>query len=126
MRVYTVHLDPLSVADDRGAVLVREGFSWGAALFTVFWALYRRLWGWAAVLLAADAALGLGVAWLGIDRPGETAVVVGYRVLVGCHANDWRRAGLGRRGRVFADIVAARNAGGAERRFFDRGAWRAA
>jgi hypothetical protein len=41
MRVYTVHIDPLSVAPDGDAVLVPEGFSWWAALFTVLWALYH-------------------------------------------------------------------------------------
>lgn len=121
MRVYTVHVDPVSPAHDRGAVLVREGFCWPAALFTVFWALYHRLWVAAVVLLAAGAALGGGLAWLGLDPASEAVVEIGYMALVGSNANDWRRRGLARRGFVPFGIVAGRDAAGAEQRLFDRG-----
>ncbi len=120
MRVYTVHIDPVSAADDRGTVLVREGFSWPAALFTVFWALYHRLWYGAALLLALGLALGAMLAWLGLGPLAETALEAGYLALVGFTANDWRRAALTRRGWLLADVVAARNAAQAEQRLFDR------
>ena len=57
LRLYTVQLDPVSHEDDAGAVFLREGFSWGAALFTVLWAAWSGLWVWAAVLLVAEVAM---------------------------------------------------------------------
>ena len=57
-RLYTVQTDPVSHEDDQGAVFLREGFSWGAALFTVLWAAWRGLWVWAAVLLVVIWASG--------------------------------------------------------------------
>lgn len=121
MRVYTVHVDPVSPADDRGAVLVREAFCWPAALFTVFWALYHRLWGVAVALLAAGAALGGGMVWLGLDAASQVVVEIGFMAIVGGNANDWRRRRLERRGYVAFGVVTGRNGTSAEQRLFDRG-----
>lgn len=120
MRIYTVHIDPTSADDDQGVVLIREGFSWGAALFTVLWALWRGLWGWAAILLAAAVALDFAAAWLGLGAIGVAAIQITFMLLVGFHGNDWRRARLMRRGYLFAGVVSGRDMSAAERRFFDR------
>ncbi len=121
MRIYTVHIDPTSAAEDRGAVLIREGFSWGAALFTVFWALWRGLWGWAAILLAVAVALDWAAAWAGLGDAAVAAIQIAFMLLVGYHGNDWRRARLERKGYLFAGVVAGSDMTAAERRFFDRG-----
>lgn len=120
MRIYTVHIDPTSAGADRGVVLIREGFSWGAALFTVFWALWRGLWGWAAIMLAVAVALDFAAAWLGLGEAGVAAIEIALMLLVGFHGNDWRRARLARRGYLFAGVVSGRDMTAAERRFFDR------
>ncbi len=122
-RLYTVQTDPVSHDDDAGAVFLREGFSWGAALFTVLWAAWRGLWVWAAVLLAVELAL-IGVhAWVGFDAASWAALLIGYHVVVGFSANDWRRARLARRGHLDAGVVLGRNLVAAEQRFCDlRGA----
>lgn len=59
MAVFTV-LEAPDRKPDR-VVFIREGFSWGAAAFTVFWALWRRMWLAAAILLALLTALGIAV-----------------------------------------------------------------
>ena len=120
MQVYTVHLDPLSPDADSGAVLVREGFSWPAAAFGVFWALYHGLWGWALVLLAAGFAMG-GLAVLsGLDVAGEAVLQLGAMGLAGALSNDWRRWALVRRGYRLAEVVAGDDLAAAERRYFER------
>ena len=101
-------------------MLFRSGFSWGAALFTVLWALWRGLWGWAAILLAAAVALDFAAAWLGLGEIGVAAIQIAFMLLVGFHGNDWRRARLMRRGYLFAGVVSGRDVSAAERRFFDR------
>lgn len=120
MRIYTVHVDPISAFADQGAVLVREGFCWPAALFTVIWALYHRLWGGALVLVAVTAGFAAATTWWEVDPVGQAAVLAGFLALVGYTANDWRRGGLARRGYVLAGVVAGRDLTAAEQRFFDR------
>ena len=122
-RLYTVQIDPLSPEDDAGAVFLREGFSWGAALFTVAWAVWRGLWVWAAVLLVVEIAM-MGVhAWIGFDPASWAALLIGYHGIVGFSANDWRRARLVRRGHLDAGVVLGRTLAAAEQRFFElRGA----
>ena len=118
MRIYTVHIDPLSVADDQGAVIIAEGFSWPAAAFSLFWAVYHGLWDWAAVLLLAALALGAAVGFSGLDPISAVVVEVGFAVLVGVTSNDWRRWALSRRGYRLAAIVSADDEGAAEQRYF--------
>ena len=123
MRVYTVHIDPLSAADDRGARFLLEGFSWPAALFNIFWAIYHGLWDWALVLLAAGLILGAAVELAGLDPVSAAALQIGFTVLVGLTANDWRRWSLTRRGYRLDGIVSGADLGAAEQRYFSRATW---
>ena len=125
MRIYTVHIDPLSAADDRGAVLLREGFSWPAAAFSVFWALYHGLWDWALVLLALGLGLSAAVEFSGLDRLSAAALEIGFMALVGATSNDWRRWVLTRRGYRLDDIVSGEDETAAEARYFSRAAQQA-
>lgn len=119
-RIYTVHVDPNSGAPDGAAVFVKEGFAWGAALFTVLWALRFRLWLAALVI----AALVVGVEQLAdeieLHPIVDAAAGLAAALVIGFEGNDWRRRGLARRGFVEAGIIAAPNLIEAERRFFDR------
>ena len=119
MRIYTIHLPPRYGPLDADPVIVKEGFNWAAAIFTVPWALWHRMWLVATGLLAAGAAIGAGVAFLGLGPESKAALSLGYAVLVGFHANDWRRRSLGRRDYEDAGIVAAPRADAALRRFGD-------
>lgn len=117
-RVYTVHVRAWSASADRDAVFLREGFSWGAFFFSVAWALWHRLWFWAVIVLAISAALAVASDILAIDPLTDSAIGLAFALLVGWHANDWRRRQLERAGYVSAGVVAAPNLIEAERRFF--------
>ena len=118
MRVYTAHIDPASATEDRGAVFLREGFSWAGALFTFIWALWHGMWFTALGLLAAGLAVsGAAVAF---DPLSAGALHIGYALIVGFSANDLRRRSLVHKGYVFAGVVAAPRLAAAELRFFDR------
>ena len=54
MRAYTIHARPAGEA-----VLVREGFSWGALLLPTLWFLWNRMWLVAFAHLLLAVALGL-------------------------------------------------------------------
>ena len=117
-RIYTVHVRAWSAAADREAVFLREGFSWGAFFFSVVWALWHRLWFWALIVLGISAVLTLAGDFIGIDPVTDSAVALAFALLIGWHANDWRRRALEKRGYVTAGVVAAPNLVEAERRFF--------
>ena len=119
MRIYTIHLPPRFGPLNADPVTVKEGFNWAAAIFTVLWALGHRMWLAAIGLLAAGAAIGAGAAFLGLGPESRAALTIGYAVLVGFHANDWRRRSLGRKDFEDAGIVAAPRADAALRRFGD-------
>jgi len=120
MRIYTVHIDPFSAAADRDAVLVKEGFSWPAALFGMIWALWHRMWWTAAGLGAAWAALS-GVLYVIPMAPAlALAVEIAVALIVGHAGNDLRRLSLKARGFVETGVVAAVNREAAEQRHFDR------
>ena len=111
MRFYTVHL-PDGEAEAGGAalgraVLVREGFNWLAFFFAPFWAVAEGLWLAAAPLIAALAALIAVPVLLGLGPVWPAALGLGYGVLAGMSANDWRRAGLAARGYRLVEVVAA-------------------
>ncbi len=119
MRIYTIHLPSRFGPPDADPVIVKEGFNWAAALFTVLWALGHRMWLVAIGLLVVSAAIGAGAALLGLGPESRAALMVGYAVLIGFHANDWRRRSLGRKDFEDAGIVAAPRADAALRRFGD-------
>ncbi|MFM8680897.1 MAG: DUF2628 domain-containing protein [Alphaproteobacteria bacterium] len=120
LKLYTVHLRTWSAAPDREAVLVREGFCWPAFFFSVFWALWHRMWFAAAGLLALTLGLAVLHDILGLDDLVAEAIGLAAAVLVGFEANDWRRDALRRRGYAEAGVVAATDREAAEHQFFSR------
>ena len=70
-------------------------------------------------LRPADLQRSAAAAWWGLDPAGQAVVLIGFVILVGYNANDWRRGGLARRGYLLADVVAGRDLAAAEQRFFD-------
>lgn len=118
MRVYTVHLPPLSNRDS-DPVLIREGFNWAAFLFGPLWALCNRLWiatfGTALVIIIVSAPMDA----LDLSLIVQTIVSLAIAVLFGAHGNDWHRRGLARRGFRETGVVAARNYEEALARYLD-------
>ena len=119
MRVYTVHMRRHSLDPDRDMVLLKEGFCWPAFFFSVFWALWCRLWWVALGLFAVNAVVGAALTLAGADPMSETAISVGLAIMVGLVANDLKRWTLSRNGFREISVVAASDVEAAERRFFD-------
>jgi Protein of unknown function (DUF2628) len=119
-RIYTAHVRAWSASSDREAVLVREGFAWGAFFFSVLWALRYRMWLTAVFLFAISVALSLATDLLGVDPITDSAIGIALALIIGWEANDWRRRSLARRGYVTAAVIAAESLLEAERRFFAR------
>lgn len=125
-RVYTVHVRAWAASADRDAVFVREGFAWGAFVLSFVWALWHRLWFAALIVLGLTAVLALTTDILILDDETALALSLGWALVIGWEANDWRRRGLERRGYVTAGVIAAPNLLEAERRYFAKRAGTAA
>jgi Protein of unknown function (DUF2628) len=127
MPVYTVHAPVGSNVDlavtDR-FTFVRDGFHFWAAVASVIWLAWHRLWlaliGWVVLIAAID----YGLAKLGIGRGTILAVDVVLALLLGFEAASLKRWTLSRGRWRQLDIVVADDEESAERRFFDR--WTAA
>jgi hypothetical protein len=81
-------------------VEVKTGFSWAAFLLGFVWALMKRMWLVALLMLAVDLAIGL------IGFAGVTADVVSlllslvFAIYCGMRGNQWHRRDLERKGYV--------------------------
>ena len=123
MPVYTVHAPVANGADlpatDR-FVFVRDGFHFWAAVASVIWLLWHRLWlaliGWIVLTLAVNVGLGA----LGVGSRTIFLIDVVLALLLGFEAASLRRWTLSRRKWRQLDIVVADDEELAERRFFDR------
>ncbi len=108
MRIYTAHL-----RQEKSPLLVREGFSWGAAVFGPLWLLLHRTW--IPFLLSLAIAIGLAA----FVRGGVAVVLwVAFAWLFGLCGHDLRRWGLERRGYSLEYVVEARNLDAAYSRLF--------
>ncbi len=120
MKLYTVHVRPGAASAYERPIFVREGFNLYAFIFTMFWALYHRLWMPALGIFLVNAAL-MAMAkgqWFGME--GISIMQLGCNVLIGFHANDWLRVRLMKRGYIMADITAGDSLLRAEQRYFER------
>ena len=123
MRIYTVHEPPFWTVDDEtlpgaDAVFIREGFNWFALLLPLVWALWHRLWLVTLGLLAAGAALSVIAELAGLGEWFEGLSGLALALIIGFEANDLRRWTLARRSWSPRGVVAGRDLGEAERRYF--------
>jgi hypothetical protein len=121
MPIWTVHVPPspgISVDPAEDAVLIREGFSWGALIFAPIWALAHRLWLAFAIWLVAMIVISLIGAKLG-NATGWT-LTIAFLLWFAWEARDFQRAKLNRREWQLVDIVEARTTKAAERRYYEK------
>jgi uncharacterized protein DUF2628 len=123
MPVYTVHApvgNNVDLAATDKFAFVRDGFHFWAAVASVIWLAWHRLWlaliGWIVLTVAID----YGLAKLGVGRGTILIVNVVLALLLGFEAASLKRWTLSRGRWRQLDIVVADDEESAERRFFDR------
>lgn len=109
MRVYTVHIPADATPGDPAAfdkaILVQDGFSFFAFLFTALWFFAHRLWIAGLGVLVAVAAFGLIVGQLTLTPLAGIAAQLLVGSLIGLEASSLRRWTYARRGMPVVDIV---------------------
>jgi hypothetical protein len=118
MRIYTVQqgLDPRAAGDD--LEFVREGFSWAAFAFTVFWPLYYGMWLVFVIVVILSLSLSFAMSVVGLSDFGRSAVWLAAMLLFAFEANNLRRWTLRRRGWRDVGVAAGTTLSDAEHRFF--------
>jgi hypothetical protein len=94
------------------AVFVPEGFSWAAAVFTGFWALWHRMW------IVGVVALAVILAANALPPSLEIFVDLASALVFGVFGNDLREWSLARRGLRYIDVVEANDLETAEFQFY--------
>jgi hypothetical protein len=83
-------------------VEVSIGFSWAAFLLGFVWALMKRMWLVALVMLAVDLAIGL-IGFAGVSADVISLVLsILFAIYCGMKANEWYRRDLERKGYFIA------------------------
>ncbi len=120
LKIYTAHVKPGTANAAEKPIFVREGFNLFAFALTVLWALYHRLWIPALFIALFNGTIMLLDKERVLSSVGVGVIQIGVNILIGFHANDWLRAGLTRRGYIFADVVTGDSLLRAEQRYFER------
>ncbi len=118
MRTYTVHELAGAPADGKGIVFVREGFSWAAVVFSLFWLLFHRLWIVAAFYFALTVAMMMGAQAVGLSEAVASVLSIILQGFLGAAAHDLQRWTLARNGYREIGIAAGSSLADAERDFF--------
>lgn len=117
MSVYTVHVRDTGLKPT--LALVKDGFSWPAAIFGFLWALVVGAWDVAVILLIVQVGVGVALPFLIVDPNAQGVAQIGLAVVIGLIANELRRWSLSRPGLHEDAVVSAPGKEEAERRYLD-------
>ena len=95
-------------------VVVKDGFSASALIFTVFWALWHRMWVISAILFALFVATGLLVNVLGINSTLGSALEIAIGLIFGFEARGLYIRSLEKAGYHMAGLIEASSREAAE------------
>ncbi|MDO8422276.1 MAG: DUF2628 domain-containing protein [Parvibaculum sp.] len=118
MRSYTVHELSGAPADGEGIVLVREGFSWPAAVFALVWLIVKRQWVVAAFYFALSVLLTAAAKWFAATDVLLSVMTIVLQGFLGVAAHDLMRWTLARQGYREIGVASASDLQEAERDFF--------
>jgi hypothetical protein len=124
MKTYTLHLPREAQPGDpeilERADLVKDGFSWGAFLFTFLWFWFHRLWLAGLAVFIALVAFDAVLAALQVQAFAATVAHLLLMLLIGFEANSLRRWTYLRRDRPVVDVVGANDQDEAAAKAFAR------
>lgn len=118
-KIFTVHEKPEAAEPADRVVMVREGFSYAAFVFNLFWLLVNRLWGPALGYVIASVALQMGGHALGVSPVSVLVLQFLLQLLVAANAYDLKRMQLAHQGYREAGVLVAESEMAAEQRYYE-------
>tara|TARA_A100001037_G_C15033347_1_gene582042 strand:- start:591 stop:956 length:366 start_codon:yes stop_codon:yes gene_type:complete len=115
MRTYLVHVIP-----NTDPILLKDGFSFMAFVFSGFWALWHRMWFVSAMIFGGWGLLEFLLTFTGAVNELRLVMTMGFSLIVGFGAHDWLSSSLLRRGYSLGGLVVAPRLDAALRRWFDQ------
>lgn len=122
MASYTVMTPPGGNGEPDSARFIRDGFSFWAFVFPLFWMLWHRMWLYALLLFLLIAFIGAVAEDLG--APGAIALAqLALSLLVGLESGAIREAHLRSKGWTLKAAFSAENIDQAEEIYFSSAEW---
>ncbi len=118
-KIFTVYEKPEASDPSDRVVLLREGFSFGAFFFNVFWLILKRMWWGIALYMGAAIAMATIAELLQLSEIAIIVLQLLLQVMLGYHANDIEGWALKRRGYRVAGVLAAESEMLAARRYYE-------
>lgn len=110
MKTFRVFIHP-KISDGADSIIaVKEGFSFWALVFNIFWALWHRAWVLAAVFLAWNITKAMLIEKGFVNTTGASLMDVVVILYLAFEAADYYAESLKRRGFKEKGIVLAENA----------------
>lgn len=117
MKVYSVHM-PTGDTDPENTVFIKEGFSWPALFFSVFWSIYHHMWIISGLLFALIIVIGFLGKITGLSEDIQFLLQSGLGLLFAFEANDLRRWSLARKGFEDKGVVQGGSQAEGEEKYF--------
>ena len=116
MAIYRVFVSPFDRTGN--TVIVKEGYSWTAMVFSVLWAIWHRMWIVAIVLLAGLLLVGILAMQLQLGENLQSLVSMAVAFILGNEAEHLRAWSLERAGYREVGVVEAHSLDEAELKYF--------
>lgn len=116
---YTIHANPRDPYADENLAVIREGFSFWAFLFHVFYLLYKRQWLGILIFLPLYVSVLLLEDYAGVPSYVVAILQLGVQIWLGAAAYDLHRAQYELVGWKLVDVTVAQGELAAEQRYLD-------
>jgi len=113
MNIYAIYIN--STQKNNNFIVIEEGFSWIAALLSIFWALYHKMWLVVAIVIIANII----ITTINIEELTLAFKLV-LMLIFGVCASDIKENYLKRNNYLLEDIIVANSKIEAELKFLER------
>jgi len=119
INLYKVYIDKDAANPIDEAIFIKDGFSFLAFIFNVFWAAFYRLWGVVLIYIFFISAVTALEIYGFVNLEMSTVLRLGFTIWFAFEAVEWRSEDLERKGYTLYDVVSGKNEQDAQRRFLD-------
>lgn len=120
MSIYTIYEPPIRVRDPVGRaeelVFLKDGFSWPALLFSLFWLAYQRMW--LILCLFGGTMILLFFVLNALSSSAAALVIFGAILMFALEANTIRRMKLEQSGYRLSAVINGKSLYDCERKYF--------
>jgi hypothetical protein len=118
-KIFNVYEKPEAAEPTERVELVREGFSFFAFVFHLFWLIVNRMWWVLLGYIIVGVTLAVGAHMLNLSQISVMLLQTWLNLLLGFHAYDLQGWVMKRRGYRLAGVLVAESEMVAQRRYYE-------